>query len=237
MRLLGIVALGVLAVEALLALAFWAGWTWIGGWPGGLGLLALALVLMILPWLGELSVDVDSEAAKADVGLGWIARFTRLGEPKRETRVRVLFFHWMQRDGAPRKKREKKPRAAKPSRRGRVTTVLDSAPSIFRMVSVGAQALIDLAVEAHEFSVEVQSPTPLSRANMALAGIIGSRQLGPLRLQVSGHGDRAFRLRYRIKFARAAAIALSALIQARPDRGFRAIRRIRDSMKVRKEVD
>ena len=236
MRLIWIVALGLLALEIILALAFWAGWSWIGGWPGGLGLLALALVLMILPWLGDLTVDVDSEVAKADVGLGWIGRFTRMGEPKRETRMRFLFFHWTRRDGVPRKKK-KKPARARAPRRGRVAAVLDSAPPIFRMVSAGAQALIDLALDAHEFSVEVQSPTALSRANTALAGIIGTRQLGPLRLQVSGRGERAFRLRYRIKFARAAAIALSALIQARPDRGIRAIRRIRESMTFRKEVD
>ena len=236
MRLIWIVALGLLALEIILALAFWAGWSWIGGWPGGLGLLALTLVLMILPWLGDLTVDVDSEVAKADVGLGWIGRFTRMGEPKRETRMRFLFFHWTRRDGVPRKKK-KKPARARAPRRGRVAAVLDSAPPIFRMVSAGAQALIDLAHDAHEFSVEVQSPTALSRANTALAGIIGTRQLGPLRLQVSGRGERAFRLRYRIKFARAAAIALSALIQARPDRGIRAIRRIRESMTFRKEVD
>jgi len=233
MRLIWIVALGVFALELILGLAFWAGWAWIGGWPGGLGLLALALVLMILPWLGDLTVDVDSDIAKADVGLGWIGRFTRTGEPKRETRMRFLFFRWTQRDGVPRKK--KKPVRVRAPRRGRVGAVLDSAPSIFRMVSAGAQALVDLALEAHEFSVEVQSPTPLSRANTALAGIIGTRQLGPLRLHVSGHGERAFRLRYRIKFARAAAIALSALVQARPDRGIRAIRRIRESMTFRKE--
>src|SRR5262245_17939954 len=221
MRLIWIVALGVLAFEIILALAFWAGWAWIGGWPGGLGLLALALVLMILPWLGDLSVDVDSEIAKADVGLGWIGRFTRSGEPKRETRMRFLFFHWTQRDGAPRKKKRKKPARVQGRRRGRVGTVLDSVPPIFRMVSAAGQALVDLALEAHEFSVEVQSPTPLQRANTALAGFIGTRQLGPLRLQVSGRGERAFRLRYRIKFARAAAIALSALVQARPDRGIR----------------
>jgi hypothetical protein len=238
MRLIWIVALGVLALELILGLAFWAGWAWIGGWPGGLGLLALALVLMILPWLGDLTVDVDSEVAKADVGLGWIGRFTRMGEPKHETRMRFLFFHWTRRDGVPRKKKKKgKPHRVRAPRRGRVGTVLDSVPPIFRMVSAGAQALIDLALDAHEFSLEVQSPTPLSRANTALAGIIGTRQLGPVRLQVSGRGERAFRLRYRIKFARAAAIGLSALIQARPDRGIRAIRRIRESMTFRKEED
>jgi len=237
MRLIWIVALGVLALELILGLAFWAGWSWIGGWPGGLGLLALALVLMILPWLGDLTVDVDSEVAKADVGLGWIGRFTRMGEPKRETRMRFLFFHWTRRDGATRKKKKKEEKSVRirAPRRGRVGTVLDSAPPIFRMVSAGAQALVDLALDAHEFSVDVQSPTPLSRVNSALAGFVGTRQLGPLRLNVSGHGERAFRLRYRIKFARAAAIALSALVQARPDRGIRAIRRIRESMTFRKE--
>lgn len=228
--------LGVLAVEVLLALAFWAGWAWIGGWPGGLGLSALVLVLLILPWIGDLSVDVDSEIAKADVGLGWIGRITRLGAPKQETRFRLLFVRWTQRDGDARKKKEKKPQRVKAPRRGPVGTVLDSASPILQMVSAGGQALVSLAMEAHELSLEVQSPTPLSRANTALAGIIGTRKIGPLRLQVTGSGERAIRFRYRIKLVRAAAIGLNALVQARPDRGIRAIRRIRDSFKPGKEV-
>jgi len=237
MRLLRIVVLGVLAVEVLLALAFWAGWTWIGGWPGGLALFALVLVLMVLPWLGDLAVDIDSEAARADVKLGWIGRVTRLGEPTHKTKFRFLFFRWTRPKGTLWEQVKKKPKQVKPSRRPPVATILDSASPILQMVTAGGRALVNLAMEAHELSLEVQSPTPLDRANTVLAGIIGTRKIGPLRLQVSGNGERAIRFRYRIKLVRAAAIGLNALVQARPDRGIRAIHRIRESLKPAKEVD
>lgn len=74
MRMTGAVTLGVLIIEALLAGAFALGFYWLGGWQWGLLFAGLLLLVIVLPWLGELKIVFDSEGPKGAVKIGWWGR-------------------------------------------------------------------------------------------------------------------------------------------------------------------
>lgn len=86
MRMVGCAVLGTVILQLLLAAAFALGLFWLDGWQWGLLLAGVLLLLIALPWLGELKVVFDSEGPKGAVRVGWWGRASfRVTE--RETRV------------------------------------------------------------------------------------------------------------------------------------------------------
>ena len=74
MRMAGAVTLGVLIIEALLGGAFALGFYWLDGVRWGLLFSGVLLLLIVLPWLGELKVVFDSAGPKGAVKVGWWGR-------------------------------------------------------------------------------------------------------------------------------------------------------------------
>lgn len=74
MRMTAAVAVGVLILEALLAGAFLLGFYWLGGWRWGLLFSGVFLLLLLLPWLGELKLVFDSTGPRGAARIGWWGR-------------------------------------------------------------------------------------------------------------------------------------------------------------------
>jgi hypothetical protein len=74
MRMAGAVTVAVLIIEALLAGAFALGFYWLGGFEWGLLFSGVMLLLIVLPWLGELKVVFDSCGPRGGVKVGWWGR-------------------------------------------------------------------------------------------------------------------------------------------------------------------
>ncbi len=211
MRVLVAVALVLVFLEALLALAGWAGYHWLGGWWGA-ALLGLAVLLLIVaPWLGEARAELDSQAGRLVVSLGWWFALRATQDP-REVRIRILFVPLRLRPrtttpppSAPPEKVPAKRRRARPS-----------AASVVRMLPAALQALVDLLGEAREVSVRVQAPVQNPYADAGLAAVVGHQQWGPLRLTMIGSGDRALYFRYRAGLLRTTLSLLYCALQGRP---------------------
>lgn len=91
MRMAGAVTLGILIIEALLGGAFALGYYWLDGVQWGLLFSGVMLLLIVLPWPGELKVVFDSDGPKGAVRVGWWGRasFARRGTATQLV-VRVL---------------------------------------------------------------------------------------------------------------------------------------------------
>lgn len=91
MRMAGAVALGVIILEALLVGAFLLGFYWLGEVQWGILFAGILLLLIALPWLGELVVRFDSRGPKGEAEIGWWGRaaFAMSGETTHLV-VRVL---------------------------------------------------------------------------------------------------------------------------------------------------
>jgi hypothetical protein len=216
MRVLVAVALIVLFVEAVVALACFAGWHWLGGWPWGAVLVAGVILLIVAPWIGELRVEFDSGTGRAKVRAGWwgAARFTQ--KPP-EMRGRVLGIPFRLRARPPRERRAP-PAEAKPAvaRRKR-----PRAWSIAQAVPAGLQLLLDLLVDAREVSVQVRAPSQNAYVDAGVAGVVGKREWGPFDVTVTGTGERRIAAQYRIGLFRAALAVLYAVVQGRAGRVMR----------------
>lgn len=91
MRMAGAVTLGVLIIEILLVGAFLLGFFWLDGWQWGMLFAAVMLLLIVLPWVGELKLVFDSAGPRGAVRVGWWGRAS-FAIAAEETRllVRVL---------------------------------------------------------------------------------------------------------------------------------------------------
>jgi len=230
MRALGAGVLLTLAVEALLALAFWAGTSWLGTWLvwpwGGVVLAAAALSVLAALLSGDLEVEFDSAGRRLDLRFGWIARITsreREDEAGRITRTRVLFAAWT-RHTAP-VSAPSRARAADggSGRSSWLTRLGESAEPLSRALTAAAPALHDLVWSSRELSLRVDSPTQIGIADRALAGVLGNRRIGPLDLRFGASQAPALVARYRIRLYRAALTAFAAFVQGRPDRAARVL--------------
>jgi hypothetical protein len=74
MRMARAVTLLVLIIEALVGGAFALGFYWLGGWQWGLLFSGVMLLLILLPWLGDLKIVFDSVGPKGAVKVGWWGR-------------------------------------------------------------------------------------------------------------------------------------------------------------------
>lgn len=241
MRMAGASALLVLAVEVLVGLGFLAGWYWVGGLRGGLIVGGVVLLLIVLPWLGELAVRFDSAGPAAAVRISWWGRFSFRETPSAsEFCVRVLGIPF--RRSKPKQPPEAAPEsgaAAEPARaeaeaeaeapeapeppaqRKAASLVrrvnADTIEGVTRMGLAGLAAANDLLWGAREIVVRLDDLTEREVADRALHRVFGARSVGPLDLIVmTGDGTRRVRLRYRIGLLRVAMNALQVFAEGQP---------------------
>lgn len=241
MRMAGATALLVLAVELLIGLAFLAGWFWIGGLPGGLIFGGGVLLLLVLPWLGELAVRFDSAGPAAAVRISWWGRFSFRQTPDAsEFCVRIFGIPVRRSSSKPSPEATGEPQAAEPSapeakaevseagkapapsastRAARFMRKLnaDTIEGTTRMTLAGLAAANDLLWGAREIVIRLDDMTEHQIADRTLRRIFGGRSVGPLDLIVmTGEGKRRVRLRYRIGLFRVAMNALQVVVEGRP---------------------
>ena len=91
MRMAGAVAAGTIIIQVLLAAAFVLGFFWLGGWQWGLLFAGIMLLLIVLPWLGDLKVVIDSDGPRGTVRIGWWGRVAfRVAATETRLLIRVL---------------------------------------------------------------------------------------------------------------------------------------------------
>ena len=221
-RVLVAVTAIVVLFEALLALAFFVGYYWVGGWEAGLLLCAGLLLMILLPWLGSLEADYDTDGHRVSVRLSWWARLAAQSKPQREVKGRVLGIPW--------RKKLKTEKVAEQTEEQELEeeTRADqdggwreqfrgmSVEDMTRLAPAALQALADLVWEAQELRLELHAPTGHGLADTVIAAVVGHRGLGPLDLQCTDTGDRRVRVRFRIGMLRAGLAVLYLAIQARP---------------------
>ncbi len=238
MRMVGAVTIGVVIIEALLTGAFLLGFFWVGGWQWGLLFAGLMLLLIALPWMGELKLVFDSVGPRGAAKVGWWGRASfAVGESTTQVVVRVLGIPIRRRiPRKPAKKAapepeapppepeeavaeaptpeaiEKRPKLAKLWRRVDSETI----EGLCRAVGSALGASCELVWGAEEIRVSVQDPVQQAMADSALEQVIGCREVGPLDLTVSsGPAERRVRAIYRIGLLRAALAGTQMAIDGR----------------------
>jgi len=228
MRMAGAVTIGIVIIEALLAGAFLLGFFWLGGWQWGLLFVGLMLLLIALPWMGELKMVFDSVGPRGAARVGWWARVSfAVGESATQVVIRVLGIPIRRRiPKKPAEKTEPEPEAeatpdeaepvaeeapaAEPVEKAAKATKLwrridsETIEGVCRALGSALGATCELVWGADEIRVSVQDPAGQAMADSALEQVIGCRQVGPLHVTVtSGPGERRVRAVYRIGLLRA----------------------------------
>ncbi len=220
MRMAGAGALMLLVLEILLLLAFVAGSVWVGGWQGGVVLAAVILLLIALPWLGDLTVWLDSARPFARVRIGWwgAATFRGAKDPP-ELEVRILGIP-IRRKITPSTKRdtetvgkietpepgsdeeremfEEMEREGPPEVQEKASTLQrvwrqidpQSVEGFSRVATAGLKAATDLIWDAHEITISVMDPTEKPIVDGAIEQTFGRRGLGPLDLTFSANSGK-----------------------------------------------
>ena len=233
MRMAGVVTVGVLILEILIAGAFLLGFFWLDGWQWGLIFSGVMLLLIVLPWAGELKMVFDSDGPRGAARLGWWGRASfAVGESATQVVVRVLGVPIRRRiPKKPAKKAEPEPEAPRdeaepavaeetpkaepPVKREKPTRAAEMAKlwrridsetieGFCRALGSAMAASCELLWGAEEIRVSVQDPVGQDLADSALEQVIGCRRVGPLDVTVtSGPGERRVRAVYRIGLLRA----------------------------------
>lgn len=230
MRVFAVAALILLLLEAVLLLAFLAGFYWLGGWLPGVLLCAVVFLLLLLPWLGDLVVHYESAAGRVAVRMSWWGHMTYQGKPDRELRIRVLGIPWRKRmeERKPKEKPDVEPEVAQEARRRRRWGMMrwgrQNVEQLIRLLLTGLQAGHEMLCASKELRVRVGAPTQISYADQAIAGAVGRRRLGPLELRCAADGERRVTVHYRIGLLRAALTGLCVAAQAKPWKLARAMK-------------
>ncbi len=226
MRVLGVVALMVVVIEALLGFAFFAGYWWLGGWEAGLLLSGGMLLLLTAPWVGGLVVDYDSDDHRTQARLGWWGALAFSGKPEREITIRIVGIPWHKKLKA--REPEEKPdevdeierELRRQLRRERRAEALRKAggdwEEIARLLPSGLQLVTELLCDARDLRVKVQAPTGNDLADGVIAGIVGHRGVGPIDLTCTADSERRVQVHYHIGLCRAALGALYVAVQGLP---------------------
>lgn len=224
MRMAGAVTLGILIIEALLAGAFILGFYWLDGIQWGLLFSGVMLLLIVLPWLGELKVVFDSVGPRGALKVGWWGRvsFARR-EDGSHVLVRVLGIPIRRRiekkrehaEETAREEREPPPEfepaaaeglAAEAAPEPAEVKVKGARPSWWkridsetiegfcRVIASGLGATCELVWGADEIRVSVQDPTEREAADAVIEQVFGRRQAGPADITLS-HGPCERRIR------------------------------------------
>lgn len=225
LRVLTAVTVIVILFQALLALAFFAGYYWVGGWEAGALFCGGLLLLVLLPWTGSLEADYDTDGHRVSVRLSWWGRLMVQREPEPIVAGRVLGIPWRKRLKAKEPPEETEEEAEEPDEeeavaerpsRWRAHLSGMSAQDIIRLVPVALQGIVDLLWEARELKLKVQAPTGNDFADTAIAAVVGHRGLGSLDLRCTATGERRLQVHFRIGMLRAGLAVLYLVIQARP---------------------
>ncbi|MGI5818494.1 MAG: hypothetical protein ACOX9R_10420 [Armatimonadota bacterium] len=243
MRMAGAVTLGVVIVEALLAGAFVLGFFWLEGLQWGLLFSGLLLLLIVIPWLGELKVVFDSAGPRGAVRVGWWGRVS-FTDSASATHLVIRIIGIPIRRRIEKKKPEgperaeerdvvETPAAAEPTaeerapeceakktrvRRARWWERLDSETieGFGRAIGSAVGATCELVWGADEIRVSVQDPAQRESADAVIEQVFGRRQIGPADLTLArGGGRRRVRAVYRIGLLRAALAGAQVVIDGR----------------------
>lgn len=263
MRMAGVVTAGVLILEILVAGAFLLGFFWLEGWQWGLIFSGLMLLLIVLPWAGELKLVFDSDGPRGAVRLGWWGRASfAVGEHATRLVVRVLGIPIRRRipkkaeaeveapseeaesavveeapTEAPPVKREKPGGPAKMAKLWRRIDS-DTIEGFCRAVGSAMGATCELIWGAKEIRVSVQDPVGQDLADTALEQLIGCREVGPLDVTVTrGSGERRVRVIYRIGMLRALLAGVQMAIDGRLPDLLKRIKKRKDDEPATQTVD
>ena len=210
-------------LEALLALAFLAGFFWCGGWRAGLLCSASLLVLICLPWLGDLELDYDSRPGRLRLVLGWWGLVTSESSstPPQLRLLGIRFRPKRRKPSAPSSEPPETPaETPAPFERARDSAgwASENFDSLVRLLLAALQASHELLWGAKELQLKVQSPVQYEWADLALAALIRERKVGPVDLQCTALGPRRIKVHYRAAMLNAALIALAFAADGRPRR-------------------
>jgi hypothetical protein len=244
MRMAAAVALGILVIEILLAAAFLIGLYWLGTWWWGLLLSGALLLLLSLPWLGELKLVFDSGGPRAALRVAWWGRasfhvvddqtraiFRILGIPFRRTiggRAKPAVDEREDEEapdpedeGSAPEDREADQQAPASEMRTRRKPFwqlidVDTIEGFSRAITTALSAGNELIWDARECRVWLTAPTGSAMADTALERVFGLRAVGPIHVILTGEPQqRRVRLRYRIGLLRGALAALQMIANGR----------------------
>ena len=264
MRMAGAVTLGVLIIEALLAGAYALGFYWLGAWHWGMLFAGALLLLIALPWAGELKLVFDSAGPRGAVKVGWWGRASFVkGASATHVVVRVLGIPIRRRMEDRKKDESESPEvketpevepaaaedepiedvAAEPEakeatiRKKPIWERVDSETieGFCRVIGSALGATCELVWGAEEIRVSVQDPAENEIADRALEQVFGRRAIGPADVTISsGPCERRVRAIYRIGLLRAALAGLQVVIDGRVPQ---FAKRMKQQKKTREVVD
>ena len=223
MRVFLTAAILLLIDEAIIGLAFLAGYHWWGGVLRGLLTAAAVIIVGIAPWIGDLVIDFDSASRSGVVRLAWWGRVSlQMGGPRT---VRISFL------GIPIRRIAQKPEEPRPRRVIKSQRILRRR--MWRWLQRNLERIVPplLAAghlahaffwDAREIDLTLQSPTQFTLADQMIAKLIGSPKLGTLQLHCLYPGKRRIAFHYRIGLLRIFVAAVVALAQARPLKAMRS---------------
>ena len=177
----------LLLAEAFAALGFCLGFFWVGGIVPGLVIALACLVLLLLPWLGDLVLEFDSLPREVKVRLAWWARAQVLLGDEKMLRVRLLGLPY-RRSLRPREAKPGKPQEPKPDLK---RWARENARDLSRLALSGLQAGSELFWEAKAFSLTVNAPAQADVVDQIVAGLIGRRKAHVFELRVLPEGPPA----------------------------------------------
>ena len=215
MRLVVGTALIVLAAEVILAAAFIIGYFAVGGWLPGLLLMLGVLVLMVIPWIGDLAVDFNLADKRTNVKLAWWGRATveQKHEPKLSVRVLGIPYSKEMR----RKMVSKEPEKPKLFTVARVVGWVEGhMRTVGWFLLMGGTSAHMMFWEAKEFKVKLWSATENRILDHILARIIKARKIGNMSLYYMIGNKRQAEVHYQIGLFRAAVAGLYTLLQGQP---------------------
>lgn len=222
-RVFWVSAVVVMLVEALLGLAFWAGYVWLGGLVPGLLLAAAVLILLILPWVGEVRLAYDSQAQEVRVKVSWWASALVRLSGERELRVRLL--------GLPlRRQQLAKPQAPTPAPPAEVDLVgwaRRNLCDLMRLALAALQGTNEIARGTKQLTVIANAPTRYDVLDQVIAGAVGTRSAGPVTLQVRPEGPHRVQIRYCVGLCTLLSAGLFVLIQGRARKLSRSLKAAR----------
>jgi hypothetical protein len=249
----GVLGLGIIIIEALLAGAFALGFYWLGGWHWGVVFAAVLLLLMALPWVGELKLVFDSVGPKGGVKVGWWGKASfAVGKDATRVILRVMGIPIRRRiergsagvaepeagDGeAPPEfepaaaeglAEESAPEPEEAVERTPVWKRIDSevVEGFCRVVGSAMGATCELVWGAEEIRVVVEDPAEREVADSIIEEVFGRREVGPADVSICRRGDgRRVRVVYRIGLLRAALAGLQVVIDGRAVRFVRMMKK------------